>query len=358
MSYCSRLVTLTRVPVVAADDLDDAVDVADLGLALGHAAFEQLLDSRQAGGDVQAGDAAGVERPHRQLRARLADRLGGDDAHRLADADEHAGGQVAAVAQPADALAGLAGQRRADQDLVDPGLVERQGDGLADLLVALDDELARLRVGQIGGGEPADHALLVGALLVAGDLGRFGAGDPGAFLGAAVLLAGDHVLGHVHQAPGQVARVGGAQGGVRQALAGAVGGDEVLQNGHAFAEVAPHRHVDDPTRRVRHEAAHAAQLADLALVTSGARVGHHPHRAEAVQAVHHRRREVVGRLLPDLDDLLVALVVGDQAALELLVDLVDGGVGLGQAPGLSGGMTMSATAMVMPPRVAYSKPTS
>ena len=70
---------------VATDDLDDAVDVADLGLALGDAGLEQLLDARQAGGDVQAGDAAGVERPHRQLRARLADRLGGDDADRLAE---------------------------------------------------------------------------------------------------------------------------------------------------------------------------------------------------------------------------------------------------------------------------------
>ena len=76
---------------VAADDLDDPVDVADLGLALGDAGLEELLDARQAGRDVGAAggrDAAGVERPHRQLRARLADRLGGDDADRLADAHE------------------------------------------------------------------------------------------------------------------------------------------------------------------------------------------------------------------------------------------------------------------------------
>ena len=80
-------------------------------LPLGIAGLEQLLDARQAGGDVQAGDAAGVERPHGQLGARLADRLGGDDADRLADADQLAGGQVAAVARAADAVAGLAGER-------------------------------------------------------------------------------------------------------------------------------------------------------------------------------------------------------------------------------------------------------
>ena len=58
-----------------------------------------------------AGDAAGVERPHGQLRAGLADRLGGDDADRLAGPDHLAGGEVAAVARPADAVAGLAGER-------------------------------------------------------------------------------------------------------------------------------------------------------------------------------------------------------------------------------------------------------
>ena len=39
-----------------------------------------------------------VERAHRELRARLADRLGGDDADRLADVDLVAAREVAAVA--------------------------------------------------------------------------------------------------------------------------------------------------------------------------------------------------------------------------------------------------------------------
>ena len=96
---------------VASDHFDDAVDVADLGLALGDAGLEQFLDARQAGGDVQPGDAAGVERPHRELGARLADRLGGDDADGLTRPDHLAGRQVPPVARPADAVAGLAGER-------------------------------------------------------------------------------------------------------------------------------------------------------------------------------------------------------------------------------------------------------
>jgi hypothetical protein len=57
-----------------------------------------------------------------------------------------------------------------------------------------------------------------------------------------------------------------------------------------------------------------------------------------------------GRVLPDLDDLLVALVLGDEAALVLAVDVVDLVVGGLQQRRLFRGTVMSLTAMVMPPR--------
>ena len=65
--------------------------------------------------------AADVEGAHRQLRARLADRLGGDDADRLAHVDRRAARQVAAVAGGADAVRRFAGQHRADLHLLDAG---------------------------------------------------------------------------------------------------------------------------------------------------------------------------------------------------------------------------------------------
>ena len=43
--------------------------------------------------------ATDVERTHRELRARLADRLRGDDADRLADVDRAAAREVASVAR-------------------------------------------------------------------------------------------------------------------------------------------------------------------------------------------------------------------------------------------------------------------
>src|ERR1700751_4475610 len=67
--------------------------------------------------DVRAGDAAGVECPQGELRAGLADRLGGDDAHRVADRHQLAGGRRDAVAALADARVGLALEDRAGGDL-------------------------------------------------------------------------------------------------------------------------------------------------------------------------------------------------------------------------------------------------
>src|SRR5436305_499393 len=59
--------------------------LGDRGDALRDARLEQLADPGQAVRDVLTGNTTGVERPHGQLRAGLTDRLGGDDADRLAD---------------------------------------------------------------------------------------------------------------------------------------------------------------------------------------------------------------------------------------------------------------------------------
>ena len=67
---------------------DDAFAIRQYGRALRRARFEQLLDARQTGRDVGPRHTAGVERAHRQLRARLADRLRGDDADSLALLDQ------------------------------------------------------------------------------------------------------------------------------------------------------------------------------------------------------------------------------------------------------------------------------
>jgi hypothetical protein len=68
--------------------------------------FERTLPSNAASSDDCSRHlrrAADVEGTHGQLRARLADRLRGDDADRFADVDRRAAREVAAVALAADA---------------------------------------------------------------------------------------------------------------------------------------------------------------------------------------------------------------------------------------------------------------
>ena len=54
---------------------------------------------------------------------------------------------------------------------------------------------------------------------------------------AAISFTDYHVLGHIHQLTGHVAGVGRLERGIRQALACAVRGDEVLQHRQPLAEV-------------------------------------------------------------------------------------------------------------------------
>ena len=75
---------LRRAVLMGLVDLDGAGDLGDCRHLLGLSGLEQLFDSRQALGDIVTGNAAGVERTHGQLCARLADGLGGNDADRLA----------------------------------------------------------------------------------------------------------------------------------------------------------------------------------------------------------------------------------------------------------------------------------
>ena len=102
---CSSSVTVVgddRDGPLALLVLPDAHDARALGeerRTLRGTGLEELDDAREAVGDVLTRDATGVEGTHGELRARLTDRLGGDDADRLAELDELAGGEHRAVAE-------------------------------------------------------------------------------------------------------------------------------------------------------------------------------------------------------------------------------------------------------------------
>ena len=103
--------------------------------------------------------AAHVERTHGELGARLADRLGGDDADRFADLDQLAAGQVAPVAAAADAAAGLAGEHRADLHLLDTRFLDGVGQLVRDLVVLGQDLIAGQRIVDVLLRDAADDAV-------------------------------------------------------------------------------------------------------------------------------------------------------------------------------------------------------
>ena len=144
--------------------------------------------------------------------------------------------------------------------------------------------------------------------------------------GAAVRLGDDDVLRHVHETPRQVARVGRLQRRVGQTLARAVRRDEVLEHRQPFTEVRRDGRLDDLARRLGHQAAHARQLADLLLAAACAGVGHDVDGVEPpglvllLHLLEHLVGDLLGRLRPDGDDLVVALAVGDGAFQVLLLD--------------------------------------
>ena len=105
--------------------------------------------------DVALADATDVERTHRELRARFADTLGGDDADRHAFFDHRTGRQVHAVAAAADAQRGVAGHRAADLDLLQAQLLDLAGDFRGDQLVLGDDHFVGDRIDDV---RPADAA--------------------------------------------------------------------------------------------------------------------------------------------------------------------------------------------------------
>ena len=311
-----------RVEALLLVDADPARLLGDRRLALGHARLEQLLHTRQTTGDVVA-DATLVERTHRELGTGLTDRLGGDDADGLADVHQLTGRHRAAVAGGADAGAGGAGQDRAHLDLLHAGADERLDGRVAQVCARRHDDRA-VGVDRVLGERPGERRGL--DVLVAledtrgvalGVHDRTGDGRLHALAGATVGLADDDVLGDVDQTTGEVARVGGTQGGVGQTLTRTVRVHEVLEHRQALAERGLDGLRDELAVRTGHQALHAGQRPDLGHVARRARL--HDRRDRVVVRVVglHGLADLVGGLLPELDQVALALLVGDLAEVVL-----------------------------------------
>ena len=150
----------------------------------------------------------------------------------------------------------------------------------------------------------------------------------------AILDGDDDILSGVNELASEVTGVGRLERGVGETLAGAVRGDEELENGEALAEIRGDRLLDDFARRFSHLAAHSGELFDLRAVTTSAGVDHHEHGVHVALAlvVFECAEERVGNFLtgvgPNVLHLVLALAVGDDASAVLLLDLGNLAVGL------------------------------
>src|SRR6185503_15311321 len=277
--------------------------------------------------ELAGGNATGVERAHGELRTRLADGLGGNDADGFAEFDARACGQVASVAVHADAQLGLAGQHGADLHLLDAGDFDGLGLDFVDLIVGFDEpRLGRARILDVIAGTAANETVAELHDLV---FTLVNGADPNAVGGAAIFLADDHVLGNVHEFAGHVAGIRRLECGVGQTLAGAVSGDEVLEHGEALAEVRENGLLDDFAARFGHETAQTGKLANLLFIAAGAGVDHEadgvvfPLALVLVEGLEHDAGDLVGAMGPDVDDLVVTLAAGDDATAVLLLDFRD-----------------------------------
>ncbi len=222
----------------------DQVDEAHRAVVLGIEA-RLLADSRSRATDVEGA--------HGELRSRLADGLRRDDARGLAQFDQPARSQVAAVAHHADTALRLAGQHRTNLHPLDTRGLHRACQVFRNLLVDVNDDVAFVVLDLLQR-NTADNTVAQRL----DDLARLhDRGDVDAVHRAAIVFADDHVLRHVHQAAGQVAGIRRLESGIGQALTRAVGRDEVLQHRQSFAEVRGDRRLDDLARRLGHQSAHA-----------------------------------------------------------------------------------------------------
>ena len=283
-----------------------------------------------------------MEGAHRELGARLADRLGGNHADRLAGVDQHTTSQIAAIALGAQTVTGIAGQRRTHAHFVDAqtlDLVDR-------VFVEHDTGFIQRGLG-LGMDHIAHHDTTEDAIAQGFDhLAAFDECPHGHTVsGAAVVFDHHQILGHVDQSTGQVAGVGSLERGIGQAFSGAVRRDEVLQNVQTFAEVRGDRGLDDRAVRLGHQAAHAGELTDLCSRAASTRVGHHVDGIEGLlidhlavtigdllglELIHHGLADFVAGLGPDVDHLVVTLALGHQTRGVLLLDLLDLGLGSSQ----------------------------
>ena len=105
---------------------------------------------------------------------------------------------------------------------------------------------------------------------------------------------------------------------------------EIFQDVQSFTEIRLDRQLDRVTGRIRHQSAHAGQLLDLLVGTTGSGVGHHENIVVLIEAGKQIFRQLIIRLLPRIYNSAIALGIRRKTSAVLHIDFVDSSLCLGQ----------------------------
>ncbi len=165
--------------------------------------------------DFPGEHAAGVESTHRELGSWFPDRLGGNNPDRLSHVHHLQVGETPAVAALTNRPRRFASQGRSQIDFGHLGFTNFRRQLLCNRLVSHSffvpkgHDFPCFGVHHISGKHAPQQPVFEGNQ----DGSSVGHGPhPNPSLSATVYFAHDYVLGYVHQTPGKIARVGGAQG--------------------------------------------------------------------------------------------------------------------------------------------------
>ena len=161
-----------------------------------------------------------MERTHRQLRARLTNRLRSDNADRLACVNQRAAAEISAIALGAQTVAGITGERRTNLDHVNTNFVKFVAKTLIEQCAGSDHNFMRIRIDHINGSNTTENTITQ-------RLNDFTAFHKRTHLNAAsrtaVVLDHHKILRHVNETTGEVARVCCLQRRISQTLTSTVG---------------------------------------------------------------------------------------------------------------------------------------
>ena len=282
-----------------------------------------------------------MEGTHCKLRSRLTNRLCGDDANSFTDIDRSTTTKISTVTFGTQAVARIAGKRGAYFDFVDPQLINQITEIFIDQGAGLDNRLIVLGIDDITDSDSTEDTL-------AQSLDDFTTFDQGlhgdAIFGSAIIFDDHQILRHVNQTAGQISRVRSFQRSIGQTLTRTVCRNEVLKNVQAFTEVGGNRRFDNRTVRLGHQTSHTGQLTNLGSRTPRSGISHHVDRVERflldllamaiddffmTELLHHDLGHLVTGTAPDINNLVIALTVGNQTVGVLAFDFFNFALGVG-----------------------------